>query len=437
MSMTQPFNTPLFMPMTHAARLANRRESAASAHTAAAKEEPPQVRDKLGESLTHLFSLKPALQPPTPVPVPEPVDESLAQRALKFLFSEEPPARPSAAAEPPPSKDRDWGPGKLLQAIQREAEQAGQAILRATDGLRQGGASKGGGSSGAPGAPGAPAATQSVAQLLEAHAAAVAQLHAALVEDPLFRPKQHDGLWLLRFVLSHQANLPKAVAAARFTLRWRAEHRLDQIGELVRARPLCEWPSAGKIGRVFPVHLCQPDPRRGPLVVLRAAEFDPDRLARAGISKRDDFEYALHQTEWLHLAADAVTRKTGVLTKVCRLLDLRGASGKNMQACFFGPVGAAASSQPIEDAYPQLVGALLVFNLPRGGLRWMWDNTVKPLLPERMRVKTFVVDQESDADRRLVAEYIALEHLHTTFGGSSGAWPPPSAAGTIKGKGRR
>ena len=66
----------------------------------------------------------------------------------------------------------------------------------------------------------------------------------------------------------------------------------------------------------------------------------------------------------------------------------------------------------------------------------MWDNTVKPLLPERMRVKTFVVDQESDADRRLVAEYIALEHLHTTFGGSSGAWPPPSAAGT-KGKGRR
>jgi hypothetical protein len=53
-----------------------------------------------------------------------------------------------------------------------------------------------------------------------------------------------------------------------------------------------------------------------------------------------------------------------------------------------------------------------------------------------MRVKTFVVDQDSAADRKLVAEYIALEHLHTTFGGSSGAWPPPSAAGTL-GKGRR
>ena len=126
------------------------------------------------------------------------------------------------------------------------------------------------------------------------------------------------------------------------------------------------------------------------------------------------------------------------LTKVCRLLDLRGASGKNMQACFFGPVGAAASSQPIEDAYPQLVGALLVFNLPGGALRWMWDNTVKPLLPERMRVKTFVVDQESDADRKLVAEYIALEHLHTAFGGSSRTWPPPSAPGAgAKGKGSR
>ena len=65
----------------------------------------------------------------------------------------------------------------------------------------------------------------------------------------------------------------------------------------------------------------------------------------------------------------------------------------------------------------------------------MWDNTVKPLLPARMRVKTFVIDQESDADRKLVAEYIALEHLHTSLGGSSGVWPPPSAA--AKGKGRR
>ena len=108
-----------------------------------------------------------------------------------------------------------------------------------------------------------------------------------------------------------------------------------------------------------------------------------------------------------------------------------------MQACFFGPVGAAASSQPIEDAYPQLVGALLVFNLPGGALRWMWDNTVKPLLPERMRVKTFVVDQESDADRKLVAEYIALEHLHTAFGGSSRTWPPPSAPGVTPGAGAK
>ena len=145
-----------------------------------------------------------------------------------------------------------------------------------------------------------------------------------------------------------------------------------------------------------------------------------------------------------------------------------------MTAVFFGPVGAAASSQTIEDAYPQvrtgfdhvhtcthagtqagarvhalyvyvyvyvhvylhpqLVGPLFVFNLSGGVLRWMWDSTVKPLLPERMRFKTFVIDQESCVDRRLVAEHIAPEHLHTAFGGSSGVWPPPSAA--AEGKGR-
>ena len=257
LSMTQPFSAPLFMP-----KAGPPPERGSS--SAAAKEEPLRVLDRFGEclGLTHLFSLTPSSQPPASVPEPEPVAESLA------------PA-PAATAEPPPSKDRDWGPGRVLQAIQREAEQARQAILRATGVLVQ---RKGGGSSGAPSAP---AASQSVAQLLEAHAAAVAQLRAALVEDPLFRPKQHDALWLLRFVLSHQANLPKAAAAARFTLRWRAEHGLDQIGEVVRARPLCEWPSASKIARVFPVHLCQPDPGRGPLVLLRAAEFDPDRRTRA------------------------------------------------------------------------------------------------------------------------------------------------------------
>ena len=252
--MTQPFSAPLFMPK--AVPPPERGSSSATA-----KEEPLRVLDRFGDclSLTHLFSLTPSSRPPASVPEPEPVAESLA------------PARPAATAEPPPSKDRDWGPGRVLQAIQREAEQTRQAILRATGVLVQ---RKGDGSSGAPSAP---AASQSVAQLLEAHAAAVAQLRAALVEDPLFRPTQHDALWLLRFVLSHQANLPKAAAAARFTLRWRAEHRLDQIGEVVRARPLCEWPSASKIARVFPVHLCQPDPGRGPLVLLRAAEFDPDR----------------------------------------------------------------------------------------------------------------------------------------------------------------
>ena len=259
LSMTQPFSAPLFMP-----KAAPPPERGSS--SAAAKEEPLRVRDRFGDclSLTHLFSLTPIPQPPASVPEPEPVAESLAPAPLS----------PAATAEPPPSKHRDWGPGRLLQAIRREAEQARQAILRATGVLVQ---SKGGGSSGAPSAR---AASQSVAQLLEAHAAAVAQLHAALVEDPLFRPKQHDALWLLRFVLSHQADLPKAAAAARFTLRWRAEHGLDQIGDTVRARPVCEWPSASKIARVFPVHLCQPDPGRGPLVLLRAAEFDPDRRTR-------------------------------------------------------------------------------------------------------------------------------------------------------------
>ena len=62
-------------------------------------------------------------------------------------------------------------------------------------------------------------------------------------------------------------------------------------------------PSGSKIGPVFPAHLCQPDPQRGPLVVLRAAEFELEQLGRASISKHDDFEYALHR-RWSEVAPD-------------------------------------------------------------------------------------------------------------------------------------
>ena len=57
----------------------------------------------------------------------------------------------------------------------------------------------------------------------------------------------------------------------------------------------------------------------------------------------------------------------------------------------------------------------------------MWDNTVRPLLPERVRVKSFVIDPDSGADRKAVSEYIKPEHLPASFGGRCEAWPPPNA----------
>ena len=129
MSMTQPFNTPLFMPRP--APLPQR--SSSTAVPAAAKEEPSptHVLDQLGESLTNLFSPKTAPQPPPPpAPEPELAEESLAERVRKFLFFEEPLPSSPASAEPPPSKEQDWSPGQLLQAIQRDAEEIGQAIQR-------------------------------------------------------------------------------------------------------------------------------------------------------------------------------------------------------------------------------------------------------------------------------------------------------------------
>ena len=53
------------------------------------------------------------------------------------------------------------------------------------------------------------------------------------------------------------------------------EHQLDEIAELVRSRPLREWPCGAKVDPVFPVHLYHPDPKRGPFVARRAPPPPP------------------------------------------------------------------------------------------------------------------------------------------------------------------
>ena len=64
---------------------------------------------------------------------------------------------------------------------------------------------------------------------------------------PLFESDRHDGLWLLRYLLSHKLHVGTAAKAARKALQTRYEQRLDEIAVFVRSRPLREWPHFNEI----------------------------------------------------------------------------------------------------------------------------------------------------------------------------------------------
>ena len=60
-----------------------------------------------------------------------------------------------------------------------------------------------------------PHGKQSVRELLVIHRDAVEKLRLLVSTHPHFKPERHDGLWLLRYLLSHKLRVPAAAAAAR------------------------------------------------------------------------------------------------------------------------------------------------------------------------------------------------------------------------------
>lgn len=78
-------------------------------------------------------------------------------------------------------------------------------------------------------------ARPSVKDLIEDHRKTICEIKSDLEKDPLYSPHKHDDLWILRFVLSHKSNSKVATQAAKTTLLFRQEHKLDE--EDIRAFP--------------------------------------------------------------------------------------------------------------------------------------------------------------------------------------------------------
>ena len=127
-------------------------------------------------------------------------------------------------------------------------------------------------------------------------------------------------------------------------------------------------------------------------------------------------------TEWCFQWSDAITRRTGRLTKTTRIMDLRSMSFRSMNRGFIARDGANAKAT--EDAYPQLLmGVYPCF--PPTWIQAFW-RLARPLMPKRFVEKVDIISpltNPSDAKRLLRA--ISHADLPAAFGGELAQWPPP------------
>jgi hypothetical protein len=219
---------------------------------------------------------------------------------------------------------------------------------------------------------------QQVSALLSKHAAAVDAVRAAVSTDRLYDERRHDTLWLLRFVLSHKGNIAAAVAAARGTMAYRHEHRLDdpEYDRTHMSRTALEgFHSSIGAGAVT---YYTPDTDRQLLLIGRVRDLDFHRIV-ATMSPEETAHAGRLSSEFIFRYCDEVTRRTGLLTKYVRFIDLSGIRLGGMNREF--QRRDRELSRQLEDFYPQLLEAVYLCHAPFF-LQSIW-RAMRPLLPER------------------------------------------------------
>lgn len=278
-----------------------------------------------------------------------------------------------------------------------------------------------------------------VCDLLEQHSNDIASVRTIVsVDNQLYNAAYHDDLWLLRFLLSNKTP-SKAATAARNTMAYRSKHGLDTQEQLGWIEPPTlgeEMPNVFKPitdrteeGTVFHT---QPHDDRGVIVYVRMAGLDMTRMVQE-VAKEDIRASIRVTNEFYFRVLDEVTRRTGRLTKLVRLVDMEGMTLKRMDRKFLKREGKVAKE--IEDFYPQLLASVSVVNVP-GWFAALW-KIIQLFFPARFKEKLDFV--AIPADGKLPKDARIFQHISTScfpkkYGGESTNWPPEGSYGPPDGQ---
>lgn len=266
-----------------------------------------------------------------------------------------------------------------------------------------------------------------VSDLLKKHFTTIEAVRANIQTDPLYDASRYDDVWILRFVLSNKS-VKASTATALATMKFREQHKLNDMDD-------CQHriPSHRDGSYLYPCHKifyehcegnpmihCLHDENRGVVVYFELLNVNLSTYATF-IPKEDLITSRIMISEGIYRVLDEITRKTGRLTKVCRVMDMDGFPLKSFDKDYLNLESETASS--IQEFYPQSASAILVVEAPRW-CGWMW-KIAKPLLPHRVRDKfDFVYPKRSIKDRKKFLRHVSLDHLPEKYGGKNSIWPP-------------
>ena len=230
-----------------------------------------------------------------------------------------------------------------------------------------------------------------MSELLAAHRRSLSQLRASVEDHPHFKPALHDSIFLLRFLLSHppaRGSVAAATRALRRALTIRAENDLDRIGAYVLANPSRNW-DGGRWrwwSHMLPVLMCQPEADGPAFMMGRVKDFDMHGVVR-DLPRADFSRATMFLMEWIFQVMDRATRRTGVIVKYHRLLDVSGVSLSQVSLRFVRR--DADDNKELQCLYPQLLGSVCFLN-PPPAIRWLWGSVLAPLMPKKVTEKTLV-----------------------------------------------
>eukprot|EP01083_Nonionella_stella_P233340 822230_1 len=250
-----------------------------------------------------------------------------------------------------------------------------------------------------------------VTDLIEKHGSQIKDIGQLLQHDPLYDPNIQDDLWILRYFLSHK-NVRKAADAAKATLQYRKEYKLDEVGDIRE-----QWdPSYMFQHQKGSFHSCFekdsvihaiPDKNRGIINYIIMKGIDQKKIVQSVDDDAVFYRY-MRFNEWQFQVNDEVTRRTGRLTKVLKVVDLKGMKVRHVNRAYIKR--DAKLNKKLQDFYPQSLGSMLVINAPPI-FESIW-SMFRPFFPKRMVEKVNVVNpKKKPSDMLHFTKFVSEEDV--------------------------